>query len=98
MRVRAGLLLLLLLHEETSVCMRTAHTKQQHVPAVFSSAVAMTAVACMCIATPVRLAAPSAVPNNNEQLWSSIWSEPEEGGLCTGLSQARAAGGHVLDD
>ncbi|PRW05763.1 Purple acid phosphatase 18 [Chlorella sorokiniana] len=27
-----------------------------------------------------------AVPNNNEQLWSSIWSEATEGGVCTGLS------------
>lgn len=35
---------------------------------------------------------PTAAPNNNEQLWSSIWSEAAEGGLCTGLSQARAAG------
>ena len=27
-----------------------------------------------------------AVPNNNEQLWSSIWTEKSESGICTGLS------------
>ncbi|PRW56823.1 ribonuclease T2 [Chlorella sorokiniana] len=30
-----------------------------------------------------------AVPNNNEQLWRSVWAEADEGGLCTGLLQGQ---------
>ena len=27
-----------------------------------------------------------ALPNNNEDLWASIWTEKSESGICTGLS------------
>lgn len=40
-----------------------------------------------CLPDPLAGPCPPQVPNNNEILWSSVWSEGKESGVCTGLPQ-----------
>lgn len=98
-RCAAGLLTLLLLPVRCAIC---RHALAQSVKQCKGTRARPAAVAAACAGVFPFLQAPftpnpAAVPTNNEELWSSVWVEVDEGGRCTGLSQASTAGGGTTD-